>query len=161
MISDAARHIIEDWRLGFVATINEDGTPNLSPKGTFIVVDDDTIAFGEMRSPNTMANIAHNNAVAVNFVDNLSRKGVRIAGTTRVAEKGSEAFNALYPQFHAIWGDALGGMFNAIVMIDVASCKPMQSPAYETGAQHKELCEQWFATISAIHDKHTSNGVCP
>jgi predicted pyridoxine 5'-phosphate oxidase superfamily flavin-nucleotide-binding protein len=45
-------------RLGFVATVSATGEPNVSPKGTFVVVDDRTLAFGEIRSPGTIANIA-------------------------------------------------------------------------------------------------------
>jgi hypothetical protein len=36
--------------LGFVATIAADGTPCVSPKATFFVVDDCTIAYGDIRS---------------------------------------------------------------------------------------------------------------
>ena len=37
---------IETWRLGFIATVASDGTPNVSPKATFVVLNEDTIAFG-------------------------------------------------------------------------------------------------------------------
>ena len=43
--------LIREQRLGFVATVSADGAPNLSPKGTFVVVDAATVAFGEIRSP--------------------------------------------------------------------------------------------------------------
>jgi hypothetical protein len=36
-----------EQRLDFVATVNTDGTPNASPKATFIVLDDATICFGD------------------------------------------------------------------------------------------------------------------
>jgi predicted pyridoxine 5'-phosphate oxidase superfamily flavin-nucleotide-binding protein len=54
MLSPDMKRIIEQQRLGFVATAAPDGTPNLSPKGTFVVLDDATIAFGEIRSPGTI-----------------------------------------------------------------------------------------------------------
>ncbi|MEM7616810.1 MAG: DapH/DapD/GlmU-related protein, partial [Pseudomonadota bacterium] len=38
--------------LGFVATVTADGRPHLSPKGTFLVLDDSTIAFGEINIGN-------------------------------------------------------------------------------------------------------------
>ena len=39
-------HTVEKQRLGFVATVSATGEPNLSPKGTFVVLDDRTLAFG-------------------------------------------------------------------------------------------------------------------
>ena len=46
MLTPDMKRIIEEQRLGFVATASLDGTPNVSPKGTFAVLDDQTIAFG-------------------------------------------------------------------------------------------------------------------
>jgi hypothetical protein len=53
------KRIIQEQRLGFVATIDPDGAPALSPKGTFVVLGDDTIAFGEIRSPGTLRNLRY------------------------------------------------------------------------------------------------------
>jgi predicted pyridoxine 5'-phosphate oxidase superfamily flavin-nucleotide-binding protein len=44
MLTPDMKRIIEQQRLGFVATAAPDGTPNLSPKGTFVVLDNATIA---------------------------------------------------------------------------------------------------------------------
>ena len=40
-LSDEMKRVVERQRLGFVATVCPDGTPNLSPKGTLSVLDDD------------------------------------------------------------------------------------------------------------------------
>lgn len=141
--------LIETWRLGFVATVSADGRPNVSPKGTFIVLDDETIAFGEMRSPNTMANLAHQAEVEVSFVDVLSRAGVRVRGEVRIVGAGAE-FDALAPHFHAIWGDELLTMFNVIVVIPCVEVKPLQSPVYETGAVESDLRAQWKSKIAGM-----------
>ena len=39
MIPKSAQTLIETWRTGFIATADAEGRPNVSPKGTFIVVD--------------------------------------------------------------------------------------------------------------------------
>ena len=73
-LPQSAIKTIETWRLGFVATSTIQGVPNLSPKGTFIVVDNETIAFGEMRSPNTINNLQKNPQLEVNAINtNRSR----------------------------------------------------------------------------------------
>jgi len=60
MLTADMKRVIEEQRLGFVATSAPDGTPNLSPKGTFAVLDDRTIAFGDIRSPGTLQNLKTN-----------------------------------------------------------------------------------------------------
>jgi uncharacterized protein len=44
MLTQDMKRIITEQRLGFVATIDADGSPNLSPKGTMLVIDDRRIA---------------------------------------------------------------------------------------------------------------------
>ena len=40
-LDDDMRRVVNEQSLGFVATVCPDGTPNLSPKGTTIVWDDE------------------------------------------------------------------------------------------------------------------------
>lgn len=145
-LNQQAKAIIETWRMGFVATVSAEGAPNLSPKGTFVVVNDETIAFAEMRSPQTVANIALQPEVEVNFVDILSRAGVRYRGRARIVEPGAE-FDALMPLFRANWDDGLCAMFNAIVVITVDEVRPLRSPAYESGTTEAEFRALWKSKI--------------
>jgi predicted pyridoxine 5'-phosphate oxidase superfamily flavin-nucleotide-binding protein len=69
------KRIVDEQRLGFVATVCPDGTPNLSPKGTTAVWDDDRLVFANIRSPGTLANLRRNPAVEVNVVDPFVRRG--------------------------------------------------------------------------------------
>jgi uncharacterized protein len=49
MLTEEMKSIIRTYPVGFVASVNADGTPNLSPNGTFV---------GHIRSPGTIGNIA-------------------------------------------------------------------------------------------------------
>ena len=69
------KRVVGEQRLGFVATVCPDGTPNLSPKGTTAVWDDDHLVFANIRSPGTLANLRQNANVEVNVVDPFLRKG--------------------------------------------------------------------------------------
>ena len=95
MLTPDMKRIIEEQLLGFVATTAPDGTPNVSPKGTFFVVDDKTIAFGEIRSPGTIRNLRTNARIEINFVDPFVRKGYQFAGTAIVVERGTDTFDTL------------------------------------------------------------------
>jgi general stress protein 26 len=149
-LNDRAREVIETWRMGFVATVSADGRPNVSPKATFVIVDDETIAFAELRSPQTIANLAHQAEVEVSIVDVLSRNGVRIRGKARV-ETGAD-MEPLMPLFRAHWNDVLLGMINAVVVIPVEELKPLQSPAYEVGADEAGLRASWKDKIAGMRN---------
>lgn len=124
--------------------------PSLSPKGTFFVLDDETIAFGEIRSPNTVANLKHLDKTEVNFIDVFSRKGVRVFGTATIAEKGSGQFESLFPR----WADAFGELadrMNAIVIIKAERVKPLTTPPYDDGANEEDMIATYKAKFAEIY----------
>src|SRR3954453_22313318 len=84
---DMKRMIREQW-LSYVATVCPDGTPNLSPKGTTAVWDDDHLVFADLRSPGTVENLRSNASIEINVVDQLVRKGYRFKGTAAVFTDG-------------------------------------------------------------------------
>lgn len=142
------QRLIREQMLGFVASVDEDGTPNLSPKGTMVVLDDDYIIFGNIRSPNTVANLRRNPAIEINFVDPFVRKGYRFKGTAEYIERGAKEFAELYDRFEK-WGE-LRNEIQGIVKLRVERALPLSSPAYDIGVTEKELRAHWqdhFKTI--------------
>jgi len=49
--SNQMKELVERQRLGFVATVCPDRAPNLSPKGTVCILDDEHLIFADIRSP--------------------------------------------------------------------------------------------------------------
>jgi uncharacterized protein len=141
MLTPDMKRIIEEQRLGFVATAGPDGTPKVSPKGTFAVLDDRTIAFGEIRSPGTIRNLQTNPRIEVNFVDVFVRKGYRFAGTATVVERGKAPFDNLLSKLRS----TLAHRIRAIVTITVTKALPLTSPAYDDGKMEADLRRAWTA----------------
>ncbi|MEM6617984.1 MAG: pyridoxamine 5'-phosphate oxidase family protein [Pseudomonadota bacterium] len=137
-LSPDAIRCIEMWRLGFVATVSAGGRPNVSPKGTFVVIDPDTVAFGEIRSPQTMTNLTTNPDLEVNFVDQFTRKGVRLRGRAVNVRPGTDEFDRLLPRFHDIW-PSLAHRIRTIVKIPVEASAPLSTPPYDDGATEAEM----------------------
>jgi predicted pyridoxine 5'-phosphate oxidase superfamily flavin-nucleotide-binding protein len=148
MLTADMKRVVREQRLGYVATVNADGTPNLSPKGTFTVLDDATLAFAELRSPGTLRNVNANPAIEVNFIDPFVRKGYRFAGTATVIRRGAPGFNSLLSAF-GDQGD-LGSRMRAVVTIAVARALPITSPAYDRGATEAELRHLWTAKFRRL-----------
>ena len=89
MLDDDMKRVVNEQRLAYVASVCPDGTPNLSPKGTTAVWDDDHLVFAHLHSPQTVANIeAGNMVVEVNVVDPILRKGYRFKGVATVHRSG-------------------------------------------------------------------------
>lgn len=148
-LDELAKTLIARFPLGFVATVTADGRPHLSPKGTFLVLDDRTIAFAEIRSPDTMANLAHQPMAEVNFVDQWLRKGVRVRGPVQVVEKG-ESFDALLVRWREVWGD-LASRINALVLISADEVKQITTPPYDDGVSEEEMIALYKEKFSALY----------
>src|SRR6266567_3590679 len=90
ILSGDMKRVVREQALGFVATVCPDGTPNLSPKGTTAVLDDDHLVFLDICSPGTVRNLLQRPAVEANVVDPAVRKGYRFKGTAAVLSQGPE-----------------------------------------------------------------------
>lgn len=48
ILTEDMQRVIREQRLGYVASVCPDGTPNLSPKGTTTVWDDEHLVFADI-----------------------------------------------------------------------------------------------------------------
>ena len=138
MLNASAVACIEQVRLGFVASVTSGGRPYVSPKGTFVVLDEHKIAFAEIRSPGTISNIGHSPDVEVNFVGSFRRKGWRMRGVTQILRWGSADFEEIFRKWNALWGD-LSARIWAIVVIKVNEVKPLSTPPYDDGVTEADM----------------------
>jgi hypothetical protein len=139
LLSADMKRVVSEQRLGFVATVCPDGTPNLSPKGTTAVWDDDHLVFANIRSPGTLANLRHNANVELNVVDPFVRKGYRFKGVASILESGPLYDKAI--RFYKERG--VSSAIREIVLVRVQSAKPMDSPAYDFGRTEDEVRAKW------------------
>jgi predicted pyridoxine 5'-phosphate oxidase superfamily flavin-nucleotide-binding protein len=132
ILTEDMQRVVEDQRLGFHATVCEDGSPNLSPKGTTRVWDDEHLFFAHVCSPQTVANIRRGSLVEVNVVDQFVRKGYRFKGPAVIHEPGTEAYAEGIARLRQT-GSAISERVKAIVVIEVTDARPLISPAYDDG----------------------------
>ncbi len=72
----------------FVATVNPDGTPNVGPKRSTRVLDDEHLAFNEVTSKQTWSNVSNGSKVAIAVVDRETMRGFRFVGTPEIISSG-------------------------------------------------------------------------
>jgi uncharacterized protein len=138
VIPEAARAAVARYPLCFVASLREDGAPNLSPKGSVRVWDADSLVFADIASPGTVANVTRDPRVEVNVVDHFARRGWRFRGVAEVTEdpavvgamreEGSERFD-----------------FTRVVLVRVESCDELISPSYGLGKSEADLRAEYLA----------------
>jgi predicted pyridoxine 5'-phosphate oxidase superfamily flavin-nucleotide-binding protein len=87
-LTDEAKKAIAEISPSLVATAGGAGKPNVSAKGSLRVLDDEHVAFADIASPRTVANIRENPQVAVICLDAAKRKGCRIWGQGTIFDSG-------------------------------------------------------------------------
>jgi len=139
MITQEIKDFLNLHKLVYVATVSPEGMPNLSPKGTLIGWTADTLAFADIRSPDTMNNLQKNPHVEINAIDPLTRKGYLFKGKARVLENGSLYDDILnYYRLHGVKSHV-----NSIILIDVSVVSKVTSPLYDLGTSEKEIKSKW------------------
>ena len=138
-IPDNIKDFVNSQKLGYVATVSKDGTPNLSPKGTIAVISKSTLAFADIRSPQTIQNLQDNPSVEINVVDPFQRLGYRFKGEGKIINEGSEFDKILDYYINA----GIKSKINSVVVVDVKSMGEVTSPSYDLGATKDELVSKW------------------
>jgi len=128
------------------ATVCPDGTPNLSPKGTTAVWDDDHLVFADLRSPGTVANLRANPSIEINVVDQLVRTGYRFKGTATV-HTDDVVFERGVAFYEARGTVAARERIRGIVIVAVERALPVTSPAYDVGATEDELRAKYLRQL--------------
>jgi len=139
IITQEIKDFLNLHKLVYVATVSSEGKPNLSPKGTLIGWVQDTLAFADIRSPDTMNNLQNNPHVEINAIDPLSRKGYLFKGKARVLENGSTYDDVL--NYYRSQG--VKSTINSIVLVDVSYVSQVLSPLYELGISEQEISSKW------------------
>ena len=142
-ISTSIEKFLDEQKLGFVATASAKGIPNVSPKGTIIVWDKTTLAFADIRSPNTMKNLEENPNLEINSIDPLLRKGFRFIGTGTILKEG--------PKYDELLNDyrkrGIKSPIGAIVLVNVSEISEVISPLYDLGFSEEEIKDKWKKRI--------------
>jgi uncharacterized protein len=158
ILTEDMKRVIVEQRLGFYATVCEDGSPNLSPKGSTSVWDDDHLCFADVRSPGTRENIRRGSLVEVNIVDPFVRKGYRFKGPAVVYERGSDGHAEGVRRLREA-GSTLADRAAAIVVIEVREARPLISPVYDDGTTTEaDVIRTFQGRFARLHERARQTG---
>jgi len=139
LLTNEMKNLIDQQKLGYVATVSPDNTPNLSPKGTISVWDDEHLVFADIKSPNTIANLEKNPSLEINVVDPITRKGYRFKGTGTILSSGQE-YSKIISYYNNI---GIKSKIGRVVLMKVSSVNNVTSPLYDLGYTEEEIKKRW------------------
>jgi uncharacterized protein len=127
ILSDDMKRLIREQRLGFYATVSADGSPNLSPKATTFVLDDEHLFFADVRSEQTVENIRRGSPVELNVLDPGTRTGYRFKGPAAIHEPGSSRYAEGVERLRET-GSPHAELVRAIVVVEVREARALAPP---------------------------------
>ncbi len=139
VITQEMKDFVNKQRMGFVATVGPDNSPNLSPKGTTVVFDDDHLVFTGIRSDHTLSNLEKNPLVDINVVNPIKRKGYRFKGKATILSEG-QGFEDICTQYRNL---GIKSEIKSVVLIKVETAKEITSPLYDLGLSEQEIEAEW------------------
>ena len=146
MITEEIKNFLNLQKLGYVATVSSDGKPNISPKGTIIGWSSETLAFADIRSPDTMKNLIDNPNVEINVIDPLLRKGYLFQGNARILQDGT-----LYQEIlNHYRRNGIKSPINSIILVDVSCISDVISPLYDLGISEDKIKSKWQKHFSTL-----------
>jgi len=156
ILTEDMKRMVSEQRLGFVATVCPDGTPNLSPKGTTAVWDDDHIVFADIRSPATVSNLRRNPSTEINVVDPMVRKGYRFKGVASVVTEGAlfERILDFYRTERNL--DEGRTRIRSFVLVKINEAMPLISPAYDQGPTEDQVREKMQHYFDSLQRKNST-----
>jgi len=139
IITEEIKKFVNFQKLGYVATISTDNTPNLSPKGTIMVFDESYLAFADIHSPQTVENLRHNPSTEINVVDPFRRRGYRFKGIAEIISSGDK-FNKIISYYKE---SGVKNSIKSIILVKIEKVSEVLSPLYDLGYTEKELKTKW------------------
>ena len=127
-IPESLQTFVQD-KLGWVATAAADGTPNVTPKGTIRVLDDQTLVFADLFSMKTRENLLANPKAAVTVADPEKAQAYQFKGSVELVDSG-EVYDRVAAQLKASGKPLPDPAYAAIIHVEAVF---NQSPGPDAG----------------------------
>jgi len=114
--------------LCWLATSDESGQPNVSPKEVFAILDSQHIVVANIASPKSAKNIRINQKVCLSFIDIFVQKGFKIIGTATELKPTAPEYSHWVAPLLAMAGDRYP--IHSVLVIKATAVEPIVAPSY-------------------------------
>jgi len=150
-INDAVRTDAGNAGLCWLATVDTDGVPSVSPKEMFAVSGDDSLVIADIASSKSVRNIQENPHVCVSFVDIFRQRGFKVIGRASLLAPDDDGFDRLGADLLRRIGERF--RVNYIICVHVSRIERIWAPSYRF---YPETTEQ-----EMMEDSYKLYGVRP
>lgn len=126
--------------LCWLATVDEQGQPNVSPKEIWAVLDAQHLVIGHIASPNSVRNIAKQPKVCVSFIDVFVQKGFKVLGEARLVAKGHAEFSKWAALLLPMAGERFA--LHSVIVVRATAVEPIVAPSYRLYPQETTEASQ-------------------
>lgn len=114
--------------LCWLATADDQGQPNVSPKEIFCLRPPGSVAIANIASPSSVRNIRRNPKVCVSFVDVFVQKGYKLVGDARVITPQEPEYESWAGPLLSMAGSRF--RIHGVIAVDIRSVDPIVAPSY-------------------------------
>ncbi|MEZ6087349.1 MAG: pyridoxamine 5'-phosphate oxidase family protein [Pirellulaceae bacterium] len=128
LITDEVAQSIELSVLCWLATVAEDGSPNVSPKEAFLHDGQGRILIAHIASPQSVRNIQHDPRVCLSFIDVFTQRGHKIRGEARLLTED----DARYENQKSLLAQLVGERFpiRGVIEVQPTAVEEIIAPSY-------------------------------
>lgn len=94
VINERLSYYVDASVLCWLATVSDQGQPNVAPKEVFCLYEHDLL-IANIASPNSVRNIAKNPKVCISLIDIFEEKGCKVYGEAHLVMKDNHRFSEL------------------------------------------------------------------
>lgn len=128
MLTHEIQKSIDESILCWLATCDNSGQPNVSPKEVFLAEDTEHILIANIASPKSISNIYENKKVCVSFVHIFKQKGYKLYGVAQELTHGDSQYAAMHKRLYSISGEPYP--IQSIIRVKIESTVPIIAPSY-------------------------------
>ena len=128
VLTDAVREAARRSVLCWLATVDAEGQPNVSPKEVWAIADEQHVVVAHIASPISARDIAQHPQVCLSFVDVFVQKGFKLVGRAREVRAVDPEFFAWAAPLSAIVGQRFA--IHSVLVIQVQSVAAIVAPSY-------------------------------
>ena len=115
--------------LCWLATVDAQGQPNVSPKEIFAFHGSEHLLIANIASPSSVRNILANPRVCVSFLDIFVQKGFKVSGTARNVRRQDMDYEKWVTPLTAMAGPRFP--IRSVIVIRATQCEPIFAPSYQ------------------------------
>lgn len=128
MMNDQIRNAIDECVLCWLATVDADGTPNVSPKEIFIHHENGKLLIANIASPNSLRNLQANRTVCVSFVEVFKQTGFKLKGIADYVKSGDACFDDYHARLRTLAGERFPIL--GVIEVTIQRADKIIAPSY-------------------------------